>query len=374
MKLYYLPLEPLTERYTEQWLRWFPKEFEKAGYQVEIILGERLTDTVEVGTFLDLYSSMHWFFTQLASTVKILSTHKEPCAIFIPDIEMWGVEGLKYLQVLDNLPVKLYGFCHATSITTEDFMSPMSFIGRDLERGWLNCFDAVFVGSKYFKNRLLTTGWGLQTRIIATGNPFNTEEVQCGSSLTKTCNRFYDIIISDRPDQEKRILDSFSIAEKLIISHSITVAATTSRKTYKSNNPEIEREALRLQAEYPDNFYLFSNLRKDAYYGILRNSKCFLSFTIDENFGYSFAEACACGTYPVVPNDFSFQDHLRGNLFSNYHPDLPRLMYYTKDQAEGIVLSLISDGLTNIIKQKDLIDRISVYDKSIERMIEVMNG
>jgi methylglyoxal synthase len=36
--IYYIPIEPLEERYTQQWFDEFPKEFRKEGFNVEKLL------------------------------------------------------------------------------------------------------------------------------------------------------------------------------------------------------------------------------------------------------------------------------------------------------------------------------------------------
>ena len=66
-KLYYIPIEPLEERYTEQWYRNFPSYFRDSGYSVEIIDGEPLSSSVDVGTFLD---EEYDFLKQIAKHFK----------------------------------------------------------------------------------------------------------------------------------------------------------------------------------------------------------------------------------------------------------------------------------------------------------------
>jgi len=45
--LYYIPIEPLKERYTEEWYKYMPKEFTKEGFNVIGIDGITLSNLVD---------------------------------------------------------------------------------------------------------------------------------------------------------------------------------------------------------------------------------------------------------------------------------------------------------------------------------------
>ena len=42
--IYYIPIEPLDERYTEQWYRWFPQEFKRQNKEFTVIDGTPLLE------------------------------------------------------------------------------------------------------------------------------------------------------------------------------------------------------------------------------------------------------------------------------------------------------------------------------------------
>lgn len=345
-----LPLEPIEERYTEQWYRWFPEEFGRQGWEVKVVDGDRLTESIEVGSFLDLYSSMHWFYVQLSRTVAFLrdvdKTKYKNIVVFAYDVEMWGVEGLRYLKELSGFKnLYITGFLHAASYTTGDFMEPMSFIGKDLEVGWINSFDMVFVGSQYHMYKVFRERPAVITKIEVTGNPVSTKEIHSAiESVIPTDKREYDIIICDRPDYEKRVHEAVMMAVSLIDELNIKIAITTSRPYYRSNKKWISDSIKDIASCYPTNIDLFSGIPKKEYYSIMANSKCYLSATIEENFGYCCVEAMALGTYPVVPNDFAFKEHLSKSHYLNKlakSPLLSNLLYNTQDGAIEILHDIL---------------------------------
>ena len=125
-KVFLLPIEPLESRYSAQWARWIPTAFSAAGYDGGVINGCPLTDHIETGTFLDINSTLHYKATQLAGIAKMFYKKMiNPGDIFfVSDLEFWGIESIRYLSVLNKIPVKIYGFLHAASYTKGDFMEP----------------------------------------------------------------------------------------------------------------------------------------------------------------------------------------------------------------------------------------------------------
>ena len=144
---YYLPIEPLEERYTEQWYRWFPEELKRRKIAYRIIDGDPITNTVETGTFLDINSTLHYKAEQLKKIAKLFYEKKVQAGdiFFVADLEFWGIESIKYLSHLNNIPTKLYGFCHAASYTKEDFISKCESYAKRVEEGWFAVFDKIFV-------------------------------------------------------------------------------------------------------------------------------------------------------------------------------------------------------------------------------------
>ena len=93
-KIFYVPIEPLEERYSKDWYKWFPEVFKVCGYEVEIIDGILLTNTIEKGSFLDMNSTFAYKASQLVAISKLFHENKvkEGDVFFIADIEFPGIE------------------------------------------------------------------------------------------------------------------------------------------------------------------------------------------------------------------------------------------------------------------------------------------
>lgn len=346
MTIYYLPIEPLPERYTESWYRNFPVAFNTI-CDVVTIDGETLTDHVETGTFLDINSTSYYKSSQLQKIARLFYEKKinDGDIFFVADIEFWGIESIKILAQLQNIHIKLVGFCHAASYTIEDFMEPTAPYHQYIEVAWFNVFDLIFVGSHYHKQQIiqkrlvpimtdLNAMGEIIKKIIVTGNPMFYEDYAEIHQLH--CTKKKQIILSNRFDWEKR--PNISLDFAYIIKKSfpdINIIVTTSRPTFKSNRQWLVNYARILEQE--GIIKIYENCSKNEYHQHLAESRIFLSNTIEENFGYCLVEAIHFNTYPVVPFKFSHSEILCHNdMFLFQHEDeiidkILNLMYYNHD-------------------------------------------
>ena len=69
MRVIRIGLEPLPERYTEQWQQWFPSVFGRLEAIYNEIPGETLTSKVEQGKVLDASGTMFYKFSQMQRMV-----------------------------------------------------------------------------------------------------------------------------------------------------------------------------------------------------------------------------------------------------------------------------------------------------------------
>ncbi len=142
MKIWNIPIESLEERYSKNWNEWFPREFKKLNVKFETIEGEFLTDKINIGSFLDVYSTNYFKTSQLMVLIKRLygkSGIKDvppffcdfwsPCLEMLQDIkhikqrnikdgdvlffhDLWfpGIEALQYIRQGAGIDFKIVGF------------------------------------------------------------------------------------------------------------------------------------------------------------------------------------------------------------------------------------------------------------------------
>lgn len=333
-KLYYVPIEPLEERYTEQWYRSFPIYFGLHGFEVEVIDGEPLTDFVGVGTFLDINSTIHYKNSQMQKIAKLFQNKEvDPYSVFFfGDTEFWGIESLRLLSQLNQVPVKIYSFLHAASYTKEDAFEVAAPYQKYTELGWIASMDKVFVGSEYhkeafFKRRIEPLAAPedhsrLLNKIVVSGNPLFAEDYP-NFDLPKEKK----IIISNRFDWEKRPNISLQFAYLAKKKHpDWKVVVTTSRPIFKSNKQWLVDIAQEMEKD--GIIEIKAGLAKDEYHRELATSKIMLSNSIEENFGYCIAEALFYNTYPLLPNKLSHPELVNGNsklLFDDEDEILDRM-------------------------------------------------
>jgi glycosyltransferase involved in cell wall biosynthesis len=269
-----------------------------------VIDGEPLTKEVEVGTFLDINSTLHYKATQLQRIAAMF--HRKEIyngdVFLVADIEFWGIESIRYLADLNGINVKLCGFCHAESYTREDFMGKCSSYAQWFERAWFNVFDKIFVGSQYHKIQMIQKRQVNPCKVIVTGNPYRVKDLRLKFSNVEKINR---VILTNRPDDEKRPEVSLMVMAALKRHHSDwQFIVTTSRKTWGKS---ALREFVLFLADQGI-VVLREGLSKDEYLQLLAESRVMISNSIEENFGYCVLEAMAVNTIPIVPNAYSYPE------------------------------------------------------------------
>lgn len=366
-KLWYIPIEPLAERYTEQWYNEFPVLFKQYGMdEVKVIDGAPLTNFVKVGAFLDMNSTVHYKNTQMQQISAAFNNGEVNAGdiFFIADLEYWGIEAIRLMSQLNNVPVKLFGWLHAASFTKEDAFSVAAPYQKYIEIGWCSAMDGVFVGSQYQKDAFYERRIAplvssveeqneLMNKIHPVGNPLfmNVYEKEQHYSF----NKKKQLIISNRFDYEKRPNESLQFAyllKKRV--PDLEIIVTTSRPKFKSNKQWLVNLALGMQED--GIIKIYEGLTKSEYHRHLAESKLMLTNSIEESFGYCIAEALAFGTNVLAPNHCSHPELLCGDsrmLFDNADEIVEKAVvlldtnidtryYITKYEAKSVISSMVS--------------------------------
>ncbi len=365
MTLYYIPIEPLEERYTEQWYREFPKHFEDHGYNTVVIDGKPLVNFVDSGTFLPMNSTVHYKNTQLQTIAKLFQDKKIKGGdiFFIADIEFWGIESIRLMADMNNIPVKIYGVLHAASYTKEDAFEIAAPYQKYIELGWMLACDGIFVGSEYHKQAFLERrAWRyatpadcsiIESKIHVTGNPVFISEYDRPTNLTKK----KQLIISNRFDWEKRPNVSLEFAYILKRKHpDLRIVVTTSRPEFTSNKSWLIDLARNMEQD--GIIEIHEGLSKAEYHAMLAESKLMLTNTIEENFGYCIVEALIYNTYPLAENAYSHPElcNYDNNLLFNDESEIiskaERLLDATFDVSNYVYQYTIAiDNMISYIEE-----------------------
>jgi len=284
VNIWLLPIEPLVERYSEQWLRWFPEELQRLGCNVVVLGGYTFSDKIERGQFLDVYGTHHYKATQLSLFAQQLNAGAVKDGDWVLLLDGWNpaVEQLAYMRDLGGVKFKIASCWHAGSYDPWDQLAQhptMSDWAAYAERAHIAAVDRVFVATS-FHAQLLGRARGGERKIVVTGFPLHTEE-WADHSMPWT-ERSRRVVWPHRIAPEKAP-ESFEHIRQLYVS------------TYGDDGTEWVRS----KDACPT---------KASYYALLGSARVAVSTAYQETWGIAMLEAASLGCHVVVPDRLSYQD------------------------------------------------------------------
>ncbi|MFH1506334.1 MAG: hypothetical protein ABIE94_05105, partial [archaeon] len=208
-RIIFIPIEPLIERYSANWLRWFPKEFDRLGINYVMINPRPLSDKIRDGSFLDISGTHYYKAMQLAEISRMIYNYQitDNDVFFIADAWYSGIEALAYMRDGLGLDFKIAGILFAGTYDPNDFLTKkgMEYWGKDLENSWLRIYDKIFVGSDFHKRLICSTRDADPKKISVVGHPSYYEGTHCEKENI--------IVFPHRLDEEKNphLFDSLSV-------------------------------------------------------------------------------------------------------------------------------------------------------------------
>lgn len=271
-----IPIENLEERYSAQWNRWFPREFERYGIPFRTIKGTPLTDKIETGAFLDVVGTNYWKASQLQQICALIYSGeiKYGDILFFHDLWFPGLEMIQYIKQGLGIDLKIYGILHAGTYDPWDFLSQcgMAFWAGELEESWLAFVDKVFVGTEYHRQLILRNRSVHPSKITVTGLPIYPEE------FVKSVRKENIVVFPHRLDPEKQPWLFDKLESRCLNSN------WRFMKTKEACNT------------------------KQEYYDLLNRAKIAVSFAEQETWGIAQLEALFCGCIPFVPDRLSYSE------------------------------------------------------------------
>ncbi len=275
-RLMFVPIEPLEERYSLQWIKWFKEEFKKRETSY-FLIGDQKKKKIKKGQFLDIYDTNIYKLEQLKSILYLLKKGFEG-TIFFMDLWFPGIEMIAYIRDCDNRRIRIEGIMHAGTYDPYDFLtqSGCNEWGEDLEKSWLRIFDKIYVATNFHKELIETNR----------GNYKNIEVVKfpCyqGTKKEKNIEKKNQVVFPHRLSIEKQPFVFKRIEEM-----------------YKDRYPNDEVEFVVTKERCRN---------KKEYYKCLAESKVSFSSALQETFGIAMLESFNLGCIPVVPDRLSYQE------------------------------------------------------------------
>lgn len=284
MKILNIPIEPLPERYSEDWDIWFKEFFElKEDIELTTIYGEEVSNKIEHGSFLDVVNTNIYKTSQLQKIMKYLKeiNEDEKVVLFFHDLWFPGLINIAYIR--DGLGLKnvfITGCLHAGSYDNFDFLAKqeMNCWAEAFEESLFNIADKVFVATRFHKN-LINETFSFDYHDIA----------------DNICITGFPIAELDQYNTQKK--------EKIVV---------FPHRLDSEKQPDIfDTLAEQLSEKYPEWQFIKSKevcKTKKEYYELLSKSYIAISTALQETWGIAMQEAVLLDCIPIVPNRLSYSE------------------------------------------------------------------
>lgn len=322
MKLWILPIEPLEQRYSSQWIQLFGRAFRDSGISHEFIYGEPTDSCLDGKFFLDPVATSIWKATQLSRLLHQIDFIGDDDVVLAFDGWFPGIEALGYIRDMLGKRFKLAAYFHAGSYDPEDLTSQTGMWqwASGLEESWMQMYDKVFVATNFHKDLIkqnsLFTGYD---KISVVGFPLDVSGIR------------YKYYTEDKKDQ----------------------IVFTGRKSHEKGYETIKN----LQSDYDIVITQDMNLSKHNYYKLLAESKVVIAPSLQETFGIGVVEGMILGCVPVVPDRLAFKETVQDQRFRYQDTsDIPE--YIETALNEGYVTRRDLSAQQDRYQYEDIIMRI----------------
>jgi len=278
-KIWNLPIEPLEQRYSEDWIRWFYKEFYGRNLNFETILPQPLTYRIERGSFLDIAGTNYFKAMQIAELSERFYKNevKDGDIIFLHDVWNPGLSSIAYMRDGLGIDVKIVGCIFAGTYDPYDFLTQkgMGYWGKHLEESWFRILDQIYCATEFHKRLIMQTRDIDPKKLIVTGHPIYPDFVKEGIEKEKI------IVFPHRLDKEKN-------------PHYFNTMIADIEQEYKNEWVCIvTKEVCKT---------------KRAYYDMLQKAMISVSFADQETFGFAMIESVFADCLPLVPDRLSYEE------------------------------------------------------------------
>ena len=318
-KIIYLPLEHIESRYTVHMDRDILKYLANSGKEyLRIYPDIPSPQKMKAGSFLDAEFTIRFKAAQIAEVARLYREDVIDSGDIVWSSDLWhpGLpESIAYMNYFAKKDVRLRGLIHAGSFTDTDFVRDMERWAKNFEDTLFDIADEIYCGSEFIKNDIVKKRIINPNKLVPTGFPLDTENLD----KIKPVKKENIVIFSGRNVDEKQPWLFKQMRDKL-----------------GDNNIEFINT-------------LEHNFSKEEYYNLLSKSKVVVSFALQENFGYSIAEAVYLGCIPILPNRLVYPE-----FYSKEY------LYNTFEEACGKVEMVIEDYLVSPLVVRD-------FQESIER-------
>jgi glycosyltransferase involved in cell wall biosynthesis len=322
VRLFYLPIEPYQERYTELLMGWTISAFDTfvtraPGRSLVVIEGERRDQSIKTGHVLDAYGRSIWALEQTKRL--LLALEQEPATdddiIYIDDMFHPGYEALPYLFHQTGTRPRIYTRNHAQSVDAHDFTFPMRSWMRHFELLVCKTVSGVICASRVHKTEMEVALWEVPIHVL--GLPFNRDAVRAiAGPLKPRGNRPRRVMWASRWDLEKQPGLFCSMVEKL--AKAVEFVACTGSHDLRGTDKQAIAHALKLEQQ--GKLTIIRGATKQAYYQALAQCRAHFLASLQDYVSYCLLDASALDVVSIAPAYKSFPETLAHNHRRLYVP------------------------------------------------------
>lgn len=287
--LFVVPIEPLEERYSQQWLDWWEGYVQKHNLKDTFTINPPLANyhVIKDGQFLDSIETNRYKLAQLQRLVNLIRDGeiRSGDTIWFHDGWFPGVEMLAYIRDLTtNRRIKLCAMFHAGSYDPWDYLAQRHTgpWAQHFETGWGYIYDQIFVATNYHKRLLCSRRHIAREKVRVVPFPFALPP-SCGGRICKE-GRDPIIVFPHRLAPEKG-LEALSIFKNLVAGYNL----------HHGTKWEVVRTKDVCKT-------------KEDYYQLLKRATFSVSFAKQETWGIAMQESVFAGCIPIVPSRLSYKE------------------------------------------------------------------
>lgn len=279
--IFIVPIEPIDQRYTEQWYTNIPKILReeiterKLNYIVHTIDGLQLNEGTTKGAFLDFATTNTYKSKQVELISRLFNNNlvRPGDKFLVTDAWNFTITAIKYMSELLNVPVEIHSIWHAGNYDPSDIlgMKMSTNWASNQERSWYYASDYNYFATFFHLNMFVNNLSVNPARAYRSGQP-HTPIIEKLTPLAQNLKGF-NIMFPHRLNEDKQ--------------------------------PEIARD---LNSFFDVKLTQELNLSKEDYYKLLGNSKVVFSCSLHENLGISMMEGTLAGAIPIVPDRCSYSE------------------------------------------------------------------
>lgn len=277
-------LEPLEQRYTQQWYQLIPQLLTSratADVAVMQLCGEQSSSSTSAGAFLDFADTNRWKSTQLVQFLNLLQQGQIGNTDRLLFTDAWNpvILQIRYIQQLLGYDWQLHGIWHA------GHYDPSDLLGQRLQPEWSQAteqalfwaLDRSYFGTEFHRQMFinqLQIPESAQHRCVRSGQPHDLL-VQQLQQMPRVAERQRQVCWPHRISSDKQPDIADDLAQLL-------------------DAPVLVTQRMQLS--------------KQQYYQQLQCSSVVFSCSLHENLGISIMEGCLAGCLPLVPDRASYSE------------------------------------------------------------------